>query len=191
MECWIVFNVINKAFVYILQRYCVKLRFFYPNMSSLTISNNFYPNMLSLTISNNFWSRSMTKLKVTPFLIQSSIATFPASPVSPINDFNRSIFGYQQSPPNQSFANTSQVNHNVSVSGPPTQVSRKLTELDFVFWYHWNTLNRNVTGAQHSTDKILGFPVQCWASVVCTQFNRFDVWRDIWESTMSSRMPFS
>lgn len=57
------------------------------------------------------------------------------SPVSPSNDFNRSILqqrslfgGYQPSPPppptpqsNRNYANTSQVNHNVSMSGPPTQ----------------------------------------------------------------------
>lgn len=35
----------------------------------------------------------------------------------------RSLFGgqYQQGTPNANYANTSQVNHNISVSGPPTQ----------------------------------------------------------------------
>lgn len=45
-------------------------------------------------------------------------------------DFNRSVLqqrtlfgGYQQASPTHNYANISQINHNASVSGPPTQVS--------------------------------------------------------------------
>lgn len=63
------------------------------------------------------------------------------SPVSPTNEFNRSILqqrsqfgGYQPSPPsNRNHANQSQVNHhNVSVSGPPTQVSHGLVAIRYI-----------------------------------------------------------
>lgn len=50
-----------------------------------------------------------------------------ATPVTSPGDLNRSIlqqktlFGYQQTPPSAQFGNVSQLSHNTSVSGPPTQ----------------------------------------------------------------------